>query len=263
MTPANYISPNTTVYVKVTTANGCFDFAKITLTITPPKPSPLLTDQYICPEARITLNAGPGYTSYLWSTGATTPSITVSIGNYWVILKSDGCETKQLVKVMSVPIPKIKKINVTNNTATIIVEDGTSPYQYSKDGMIWQDSNVFTNLTRGKNVFYVKDASNCNPVEAQILVPNLVNAITPNSDGINDTLDYSELTFLKDLKFGIFNRYGQLIYSSEKNNNYRWDGTIGGSPVSSDTYWYEIRWTDPDTQKLVTYTGWILVKNRN
>jgi gliding motility-associated-like protein len=164
---------------------------------------------------------------------------------------------------MSVPIPKIKKINVTNNTATIIVEDGTSPYQYSKDGMIWQDSNVFTNLTRGKNVFYVKDASNCNPVEAQILVPNLVNAITPNSDGINDTLDYSELTFLKDLKFGIFNRYGQLIYSSEKNNNYRWDGTIGGSPVSSDTYWYEIRWTDPDTQKLVTYTGWILVKNRN
>ncbi|WP_185290448.1 T9SS type B sorting domain-containing protein [Chryseobacterium lactis] len=263
MTPANYISPNTTVYVKVTTANGCFDFAKITLTITPPKPSPLLTDQYICPEARITLNAGPGYTSYLWSTGATTPSITVSIGNYWVILKSGGCETKQLVKVMSVPIPKIKKINVTNNTATIIVEDGTSPYQYSKDGMIWQDSNVFTNLTRGKNVFYVKDASNCNPVEAQILVPNLVNAITPNSDGINDTLDYSELTFLKDLKFGIFNRYGQLIYSSEKNNNYRWDGTIGGSPVSSDTYWYEIKWTDPDTQKLVTYTGWILVKNRN
>lgn len=263
MTPANYISPNTTVYVKVTTANGCFDFAKITLTITPPKPSPLLTDQYICPEARITLNAGPGYTSYLWSTGATTPSITVSIGNYWVILKSGGCETKQLVKVMSVPIPKIKKINVTNNTATIIVEDGTSPYQYSKDGMIWQDSNVFTNLTRGKNVFYVKDTSNCNPVEAQILVPNLVNAITPNSDGINDTLDYSELAFLKDLKFGIFNRYGQLIYSSEKNNNYRWDGTIGGSPVSSDTYWYEIKWMDPDTQKLVNYTGWILVKNRN
>lgn len=263
MTPANYVSPNTTVYVKVTTANGCFDFAKITLTVIPPKPSPLLTDQYICPEGRITLNAGPGYTSYLWSTGATTPSITVPIGNYWVILKSGGCETKQFVKVMSVPIPKIKKIEVMNNTATIIVENGTPPYQYSKDGMIWQDSNVFTNLTRGKNVFYVKDSNNCNPVEAQILVPNLINAITPNSDGINDTLDYSELAFLKDLKFGIFNRYGQLIYSSEKSNNYKWDGTIGGSPVNSGTYWYEIKWTDPDTQKLVAYTGWILVKNRN
>ncbi|AYZ10987.1 gliding motility-associated C-terminal domain-containing protein [Chryseobacterium arthrosphaerae] len=263
LTPANYISPNATVYVKVITANGCYDFAQITLNIIPPKPSPLLTDQYICPDAKITLNAGPGYTSYLWSTGATTPSITVSIGSYWVILTSGGCETKQLVKVMSVPVPKVKKVEVTHNTATITAEGGTPPYQYSRDGMIWQDSNVFTNLPRGKNNFYVKDSYNCSPVETQILVPNLINAITPNSDGINDTLDYSQLAFLKDLKFGIFNRYGQLIYSSEKSNTFKWDGTIGGNPVSSGTYWYEIKWADPETQNLVTYTGWILVKNRN
>lgn len=262
-TPTAYTSSNTTVIVKVITANGCFDFAKITLTVTPPKPSPLLVDQYICPDARITLDAGPGYTSYLWSTGATTPSIIASIGNYWVILTSNGCETKQFVKVMSVPVPKVKKIETTGNTVTLTVEGGTPPYQYSRDGMTWQNSNVFTDLPRGKNIFYVKDANNCRPVEVQILVPNLINAITPNNDGINDTLDYSELAYLKDLKFGIFNRYGQLIHSSEKNNNFRWDGTIGGTPVNSGTYWYEIKWIDPDTQKLVSYTGWILVKNRN
>ncbi|MGG1923798.1 T9SS type B sorting domain-containing protein [Chryseobacterium sp. NRRL B-14798] len=262
-TPNAYTSPNTIVFVKVINANGCFDFAQVTLTVTPPKPSPLLTDQYICPDARVTLDAGPGYTSYLWSTGATTPYITASIGNYWVILTSNGCETKQFVKVMSVPVPKIKKVETTGNTVTLTVEGGTPPYQYSRDGMIWQDSNVFTGLPRGKNIFYVKDSSNCHPVEVQILVPNLINAITPNSDGINDTLDYTELAFLRDLKFGIFNRYGQLIHSSDKNNNFKWDGTIGGTPVNSGTYWYEIKWTDPDTQKMVSYTGWILVKNRN
>lgn len=263
-TPTAYISSNTIVFVKVITANGCFDFAKITLTVIPPKPSPLLVDQYICPDARITLDAGPGYTSYLWSTGATTPSIIASIGNYWVILTSNGCETKQFVKVMSVPVPKVKKVEATGNTVTITtVEGGTPPYQYSRDGMMWQDSNVFTGLPRGKNIFYVKDSNNCRPVEVQILVPNLINAITPNKDGINDTLDYSELAFLKDLKFGIFNRYGQLIHSSEKSNNFKWDGTIGGTPVNSGTYWYEIKWMDPDTQKQVSYTGWILVKNRN
>lgn len=262
-TPTAYISSNTTVYVKVITGNGCFDFAQITLTVIPPKPSALLVDQYICPDARVTLDAGPGYTSYLWNTGATTPSITASIGNYWVILTSNGCETKQFVKVLSVPVPKIKKIETTGNTVTLTVEGGTPPYQYSRDGMIWQDSNIFTGLPRGKNIFYVKDSNNCRPVETQILVPNLINAITPNSDGINDSLDYSELGFLKDLKFGIFNRYGQLIHSSDKNNNLKWDGTIGGTPVSSGTYWYEIKWTDPDTQKLISYTGWIMVKNRN
>ncbi|QBA22789.1 gliding motility-associated C-terminal domain-containing protein [Chryseobacterium indologenes] len=262
-TPTAYISSNTTVYVKIITGNGCFDFAQITLTVIPPKPSALLVDRYICPDARVTLDAGPGYTSYLWNTGATTPSITASIGNYWVILTSNGCETKQFVKVLSVPVPKIKKIETTGNTVTLTVEGGTPPYQYSRDGMIWQDSNVFTGLPRGKNIFYVKDSSNCHPVEVQILVPNLINAITPNSDGINDTLDYTELAFLRDLKFGIFNRYGQLIHSSDKNNNFKWDGTIGGTPVNSGTYWYEIKWTDPDTQKQVSYTGWILVKNRN
>ncbi|MGR3854322.1 T9SS type B sorting domain-containing protein [Chryseobacterium indologenes] len=262
-TPTAYISSNTTVYVKIITGNGCFDFAQITLTVIPPKPSALLVDRYICPDARVTLDAGPGYTSYLWNTGATTPSITASIGNYWVILTSNGCETKQFVKVLSVPVPKIKKIETTGNTVTLTVEGGTPPYQYSRDGMIWQDSNVFPGLPRGKNIFYVKDSSNCHPVEVQILVPNLINAITPNSDGINDTLDYTELAFLRDLKFGIFNRYGQLIHSSDKNNNFKWDGTIGGTPVNSGTYWYEIKWTDPDTQKLVSYTGWILVKNRN
>lgn len=262
-TPATFVSPNTTVYVKIITANGCFDFAKITLTVIPPKPSPLLVDQYICPDARVTLNAGPGYTSYQWSTGATTPSIIATIGNYWVILTSDGCQTKQFVKVMPVPTPKIKRIDIKNNTATIIVEDGTAPYQYSRDEMIWQDSNVFMDLPRGKNTFYVKDSYNCKPTQVQITIPNLINTITPNGDGINDTLDYKDLAYLQDLKFSIFNRYGQVMYSSDKNKELSWNGTIAGTPVNSGTYWYEISWKEPDIKEPVVYTGWILVKNRN
>lgn len=262
-TPDAFISQNTTVYVKVTNANGCFDFAKITLKVIPPKPSPLLADQYICPGARTTLDAGPGYTSYLWSTGETTPSISVSIGSYWVILTHNGCQTKQFVKVLPVPPPKIKRVDIKNNTVTLIVGEGVPPYQYSRDEMIWQDSNVFTDLPRGKNTFYVKDSYNCKAIQIQIVVPNLINTITPNGDGINDTLDYNELAYLQDLKFSIFNRYGQLIYASEKNKEFKWNGTIGGTPVNSGTYWYEISWKEKDVQEPVTYTGWLLVKNRN
>ncbi|WP_284464406.1 T9SS type B sorting domain-containing protein [Chryseobacterium sp.] len=264
MTPTVYVSSNTTVYVKITTVNGCSDFAKITLKVTPPKPSSILVDQYICPLAVTKLDAGSGYTSYLWSTGATTQVIqNVPVGNYWVILTADGCETKQFVKVIAVPGPRVKRIDIKNNTVTIIVEGGEPPYQYSRDGIVWQDSNVFTDLPRGRNIFYIKDSYNCAPIQVQITVPNLVNAITPNSDGINDDLDYSELAYLKDLKFNIFSRYGQLLFSSDKSNSLKWNGTIGGTPVSSGTYWYEITWTESDSKTPVAYSGWILVKNRN
>ncbi|MFC0427439.1 T9SS type B sorting domain-containing protein [Chryseobacterium scophthalmum] len=259
----SYISPNGFVYVKVTSANGCFDFAKITLNVIPPKPSSVLIDKMICPDAFTTLDAGPGYNSYLWSTGATTQAIqNVPVGDYWVILEFNGCKTKQFVKVHAFPLPKIKKINVSNNTATVIAEGGTAPYRYSNDGFFWQDSNVFTNLPRGKNIFYVKDINDCAPVQAQITVPNLVNAITPNGDGRNDTLDYSALAYLKDLKILIFNRYGHMIYSSDVDKTYKWDGKIGGMPISTGTYWYEIKWTEPETQVSVMFADWILVKNR-
>ncbi|MCD1116353.1 T9SS type B sorting domain-containing protein [Chryseobacterium turcicum] len=262
--PSNaFVSPNAIVYVKITTVNGCFDFAKIVLKVIPPKPSSVLVDQIICPEGSTTLDAGPGYNSYLWSTGATTQTIqNVLVGDYWVILEFDGCKTKQFVKVHPFPIPKIKKINISNNTATIIAEGGNSPYQYSRDGFFWQDSNVFTNLPRGKNIFYVKDINGCASVQAQITVPNLVNAITPNGDGRNDNLDYSALAYLKDLKISIFNRYGHMMYSSDIDKTYKWDGKIGGTPISTGTYWYEIKWIEPETQVAVMYADWILVKNR-
>ena len=258
-----YISPNGFVYVKITSANGCIGFAKITLNVIPPKPSSILSDKMICPDAFTTLDAGPDYTSYLWSTGATTQVIqNVPVGDHWVILEFNGCKTIQFVKVHAYTLPKIKKINVSNNTATVIAEGGTAPYQYSSDGFFWQDSNVFTNLPRGKNTFYIKDVNDCAPVQTQITVPNLVNAITPNGDGRNDTLDYSALAYLKDLKISIFSRYGHMVYSSDVDKTYKWDGKIGGLPISTGTYWYEIKWTEPETQVSVMYADWILVKNR-
>jgi hypothetical protein len=57
---------------KVTTAEGCTANAKIQLIPLPIKKSPILVDQYICIDAKTNLDAGPGYDSYQWSTGATT-----------------------------------------------------------------------------------------------------------------------------------------------------------------------------------------------
>ena len=263
--PANYHSAGGTVYVKVTTAEGCSAIAKIDLIARPILRSPVLVDQSICIDDRTTLDAGPGYDSYQWSTGATTQSISgVGVGLYIVILEKNGCFLPQEVKVLKAEDPVITQIEITNNTATVNVSGGKAPYKYSVDGVTnWQDSNVFPNLTRGQHTFYVKDAYDCTPIAVEITVPNLINAITPNGDNVNDFIDYRELSYKNDLTFVIYDRYGNKIFTGDKFNNYRWDGKHSNKKIVTGTYWYHINWTEPNNEKTpIKYTGWILVKNR-
>ena len=263
-TPTNYISTSGVVYVKITNVAQCFMIAKITLTVLAPVYSPVLKDKTICIDERTTLDAGPGFASYLWSTGATTQSIqNVGVGLYWVQLKTGKCITTQIVKVNPAPQPVIATIDITNNTITVNVTGGKAPFKYSLDGVNWQDSNVFTGLARGEVVVYVKDSYNCEAVHVQITVPNLLNAITPNGDNKNDYIDYSALAYKKNLVFTIYDRYGNMLYKADKIRNYTWDGTAGGKKIITGTYWYTITWNENDKNKTqTTYNGWVLVKNR-
>ncbi|WP_072883416.1 T9SS type B sorting domain-containing protein [Chryseobacterium takakiae] len=263
MNPSAYIAPNGVVFVKVSITSLCFKIAKITLVVLPPAHSDILKDKIICIEKTTTLDAGPGFDGYQWSTGATTQSINnVTVGSYWVDLKTGECVTRQNVKVYASEQPVISNIEVSTNTVTINVIGGTAPYRYSNDNINWQDSNVFTNIPRGGMVFYVKDDYGCTPISTEVTIPNLVNVITPNGDGINDILDYSALAYKPDFKFSIFDRYGSKIHEGNKANSYKWDGTMVGRKVPTGSYWFDISWNEPNNKKTpIKYTGWILVKN--
>ncbi|WP_051349394.1 T9SS type B sorting domain-containing protein [Chryseobacterium gregarium] len=258
-----YISTSSTVYVRITNIANCFIIVKINLIVLPPIYSSVLKDKTICIDAKTTLDAGAGFDTYLWSTGDTTQAIqNVSAGQYWVQLKSGRCVTTQLVKVNPAPQPVISSIDITNNTITVNVNGGKAPYQYSLDGINWQDSNIFTGLARGEVVVYVRDAYTCTPIHVQITVPNLINAITPNGDNVNDVIDYTALAYKKNLVFTIYDRYGNKLYEADKIRNYKWDGTAGGKKVMTGTYWYTIMWNENDKNNTQTvYNGWVLVKN--
>jgi gliding motility-associated-like protein len=245
-------------------ADGCWNIAQINLKVTPPTYSSLLLDKIICVEGRTTLDAGPGFQAYQWSTGETTQVISnVGVGEYWVDLNTDGCVTRQTVKVYASPSPVITNIDITNNTVTVTATGGTLPYQFSLDNINWQDSNVFTSVPRGQASIYVKDAYDCDPSVVEITVPNLVNAITPNDDNVNDYLDYSALGYKKDVVLTVYDRYGTKIHVGDKTNMYQWDGRTGNKKVETGTYWYTITWSDPVTKVPSQYSGWILVKNRD
>lgn len=259
-----YISADGAAFIRVYNSNQCYSIAKVNLKVIPPKRSSVLTDKIICIDNRTNLDAGPGYSSYEWNTGATTQVLQgATVGEYWVILEDNGCFIKQFVHVKKADAPVITEIEISNNTATVHVTGGSGPYQYAVDQPAnWQESNVFTGLSRGQHLFFVKDFYNCAPISVEVTVPNLINAITPNGDNKNDFIDYSELAYKNNLSFVVYDRYGNKIFTGDKFNNYKWDGKHYDKKLITGTYWFHINWNEPNKEKTpIKYTGWILVKN--
>ena len=111
-TSAN-ISANTSgIYtVTVTDANGCTGSTTFNLTVNP-NPSPAITGTTaFCQGANSTLSAGGGYTSYLWSTGAVTPTLNVTTGGTYSVTVTNayGCSASASlpITVYSLPAPVI------------------------------------------------------------------------------------------------------------------------------------------------------------
>lgn len=261
ISPIQTITSTSTFYIRFTSATECPNTGILTLNLKTPKKSDRLKDQIVCPNELVTLDAGPGFTSYTWSTGATTQTVTVGAGSYYVDLGFNGCIYRQYVNVTTAQPPTITKIEVSGYNATVFASGGTPPYQYSLNGIDYQSSNIFTGLSRGMHTAYVLGADGCSPVVKEFLILNLINAITPNGDGLNDVLNYSDLRIKQDVSIEVVDRYGALVYRSA-DKNYIWDGKVNGRPLSTGTYWYLLRWIEPDTKLPVSYSGWVLIKNR-
>lgn len=266
-------SSDSYVYIHIKSGNCAAVTQKIMFKI--PKVSETLKDENICPANKATLDAGPGFSYYAWYNvddlshslleGVDARKFDAPIGNYTVKLtSSNNCSYDQEVKVSAAEAPVINNIEVNGSTATVHVSGGTRPYYYSLDDPNnWtSNSNIFTNITRGTHIMYVKDAAGCTMLEKPFIIINLINAITPNGDGINDVLDYSDLKIKENVSLQIFDRHGREVYRSHP-NEFVWDGTSKGHAVPTGTYWYLLKWTEPDTGLPVSYSDWILVKNRN
>lgn len=255
------ITTTGTYFIRFTSSTGCPNTGTLTITLKAGKKSDTLRDQMVCTDEKAVLNAGPGFTSYLWSTGETTPAITVGAGVYFVDLGFNGCIYRQTVTVTTAQSPIITSIQITGSNVTINVTGGTAPYQYSLNGIDYQSSNTFYGLTRGPHKVYVLGANGCFPVIKEFLILNLVNAITPNGDGHNDVLNYSELRLKQNVSIEVVDRYGAPVYKSS-DKNYIWDGKLEGRNLTTGTYWYILKWTEPDTKLPVSHSGWLLIKNR-
>ncbi len=98
-------------------STSCWDTARVTVTAEPPPTIDLGPDVETCPSIPVTLTAPPGYAEYLWSTGATSPSIsTKDSGAYYCTVRTiEGCEGADTVVVHHKATRPLSIIEVPTN----------------------------------------------------------------------------------------------------------------------------------------------------
>ncbi|MBI1288675.1 MAG: HYR domain-containing protein [Flavobacteriales bacterium] len=97
-----FVTASDTVTLTVTNQYGCTGTAQVVAIMNEPQPGAVITwdgPLEFCVGDDVTLNAGPGYASYLWNTGSTTQTINaIQTGEYWVIvLDGNGCIDSSMV----------------------------------------------------------------------------------------------------------------------------------------------------------------------
>ncbi|MEZ4756565.1 MAG: gliding motility-associated C-terminal domain-containing protein [Flavobacteriales bacterium] len=100
------VSTAGTYTLTATNADGCQAVDAITVNYATPGAIDLGTDQNICQGTSITLDATLTGATHLWSTGATTPTISVSAaGTYSVEVIQGGCSVTDAITIGVDPVP--------------------------------------------------------------------------------------------------------------------------------------------------------------
>ncbi|MBK6266537.1 gliding motility-associated C-terminal domain-containing protein [Marivirga sp. S37H4] len=83
------------------------------------------------------------------------------------------------------------------------------------------------------------------PVSRELQIINvlpeldIVNAFTPDGNGVNDTWDFVNLELFEQVKISVFNNNGMLLYNCSS-RECEWDGTYKGELLPAGTYFYLI-----------------------
>ena len=199
----------------------------------------------LCDGNYVTLQVAPSFSSYLWSTGETANSIKVTAGgNYSVTVKDQNtCEATKNFKVLISGIPTITSVEINdfqdNNNTILINVTGLGDYEFSLDGIHFQDSSYFTGVLSGEYTVWAKDKNGCGSASKKVYVLNYPKYFTPNGDGYNDFWTIENISVFPGSKIYILDRYGKFIYQF-KGGEKGWDGKYDSINLPADDYWFTI-----------------------
>ena len=247
----NTIANQQIVYARITNILNCYGNIPITLKVN--KFTEVFTNETIgiCNNSPTNISAPSGFTGYSWNTNPIQLSQTISVsdaGTYIVtITNSDNCTKTKTFTIVNSQIATITNIDITdfneNLIATIFVT-GNGNYEYSLDGIMYQNSPIFNLVDAGEYTIYVNDKNSCGVVSETFYALSYPKFFTPNGDNYNDTWQIKNLNKkgLENSKIYIFDRFGKLIKQINGENG--WNGTYNGKPLDSSDYWFVIELTN-------------------
>jgi gliding motility-associated-like protein len=197
-------------------------------------------------------NAGP--VEYLWSDGEIgNVRDGLQAGMYHVIINdSNNCKADSTI-TLTQPDSIILSFDVTQPFCTdmpdgsidLTVTGGAGPgYTY-----LWSDNSVTQDIATAVSGLYsvtVTDNNGCTAIGSVLMSPQnetclvIPNAISPNGDLINDVWNIGLRELYPEMEVKIFNRWGELIWKSEKGYPRPWDGRSNQSALPVDSYHYII-----------------------
>ncbi|OFY05388.1 MAG: hypothetical protein A2W93_05535 [Bacteroidetes bacterium GWF2_43_63] len=115
-------------------------------------------DSTICSGSSVTLNAGPGFTSYTWSTGSSSQSITVNTGaSYSVTVSAGTCTASDAINinVVAVPVVNLGADTTICQGESLILDAGTSG-----NGYLWSNFAITQTITVASSANYSVTVTN-------------------------------------------------------------------------------------------------------
>ena len=235
------------IYARIVNGPDCFGITPIKLKVIVFTPLNFNNETvYLCDGNPKRIAIANGFSSYLWSNGAITSFTSIATaGNYTVTASNaQGCNaTKKFIAIAS-GVATITSVDINdfsgNENSVLINYTGIGDYEFSLDGIHYQNSPYFTNVQEGDYLVYIKDINGCGiPTPTQIFVLDYPRFFTPNGDSYNDFWKIKNSAKYPNMLLYIFDRYGKLITQVNPKGN-GWDGTYNGQSIPSEDYWFTI-----------------------
>jgi gliding motility-associated-like protein len=211
----------------------------------------------VCEGGSLVLEVLGSFNSYTWSTGATTPSITVSEGGtYLVDVTTNTCTLSASRVVTGLEAPEV----IVSATPEQINEGQTSQLQASGlTSFTWQPAESLNNnaianpvATPLQTTTYTVTGLGTNGCEGtatvivkvagEVIVNKLSpsNFFSPNNDGPNEVWVVDSILDYPQCGVVVYDDKGVKVFDAKPYQN-DWNGTFNGKTLPDGVYFYIIR----------------------
>lgn len=243
----NTVATQQIIYARIVNGPDCYAITPITLVVNTFDPPNFQEENaFLCNDTSINLTVDDGFSSYLWSTGASSNTITVTTpGDYSVTVTNfDGCEKIKKYHVTASGVATITGATINdfsgNENSVLIEYTGSGDYEFSIDGSFFQDNPMFNGIASGEYSVYARDKNGCGlSIPFVVYVLDYPRYFTPNGDGYNDVWQIKNLDNLPNSTLFIFDRYGKLL-KQLITSDIGWNGTFNGFELPTDDYWFHL-----------------------